>query len=314
MVTAPDGDRADPAGTDPPAPPVTDDSRAEPQSRSARKAHARAERSRIKAERKAERKGGRQAGHQGDPPVDPAGEESPPASSELGEQLGGLLRALHPRQALLTGVVLGGAAYAAGLSAGQSALAGAAVLVVQAVLGLLNDAGDAEADDLAGRPRKPVAEGHLPVSNARFVAACLLVIAIPLSLSNGYAAALALLAYLVLALFSRTRLRRSVLSWLPWATSFATLPAYLSHAGPGLGLHGGPPTWQVTAAAAAVGIGVHFLLALPDLVADNKTGTRHLPLRIALKVGATGLLVLSVLFTAAAIVAIVYAVATVGLL
>lgn len=311
MVTAPDGDRAGARGTDPGERSAEDDpgqpaeeAAVEPSSRSRRKQQAKAERARLKAERKAERRAGIQHEH---PP-----EKS--ASSELGEQLGGLARAVHPRQALLTGLVLGGAAYVAGQSAAQAALAGAAVLVVQAVLGLVNDAGDAEPDELAGRPRKPVAEGHLPASNARFVAACLVVIAIPLSLSNGYAAALYLLAYLVLGLFSRTRLRRGVLSWLPWASSFATLPAFVSHVGPGLGLHGGPPTWQITAAAAAVGIGVHFLLALPDLVADNKTGTRHLPLRIALKLGATGLLVLSVLFTAASIVAVAYAAATVGLL
>ena len=76
-------------------------------------------------------------------------------------------------------------------------------------------------------------------------------------------------------------------------SSFGLLPAFLSYGGLGGGLHGGPPTLAMTVLAALLGVGVHFLTALPDLVEDNETGVRHLPLRIALRIGAPRLLWIS---------------------
>jgi len=78
-------------------------------------------------------------------------------------------------------------------------------------------------------------------------------------------------------------------------------------------MHGGPPTWAMTVLAALLGIGVHFLNTLPDLVQDNETGVRHLPLRIALKIGASKLLWISVIWTALVSAGIVVAGLTVGL-
>jgi hypothetical protein len=43
--------------------------------------------------------------------------------------------------------------------------------------------------------------------------------------------------------------------WLPWAVSFALLPAFLAYGGWG-GLHAGPPPWEMTGLAALVGIGI----------------------------------------------------------
>jgi 4-hydroxybenzoate polyprenyltransferase len=101
-------------------------------------------------------------------------------------------------------------------------------------------------------------------------------------------------------------------SWLPYAASFGLLPAFLSYGGLGGGLHGGPPTWTMTALAALLGIGVHFLTALPDLVEDNANGVRHLPLRVALRIGAPRLLWVSMAATALVAVGIVVAALTVG--
>jgi hypothetical protein len=39
-----------------------------------------------------------------------------------------------------------------------------------------------------------------------------------------------------------------------------------------------------------LGVCVHFLTTLPDLVDDNRSGVRNLPLRIALRTGAPRLL------------------------
>ena len=91
--------------------------------------------------------------------------------------------------------------------------------------------------------------------------------------------------------------RRSWLSWLPWAASYALYPAFLSYGGWGGAAMGDPPEISITVLAGALGICVHFLRALPGLVADNRDGYRNLPLRVALKIGAPWLLWLSIAAT-----------------
>jgi hypothetical protein len=65
--------------------------------------------------------------------------------------------------------------------------------------------------------------------------------------------------------------------------------------------------------AAALGVGVHFLCALPGLVADHEDGVRHLPLRVALRTGATRLLVISLTWTTLVLVGLLVVGNTVGL-
>jgi hypothetical protein len=65
--------------------------------------------------------------------------------------------------------------------------------------------------------------------------------------------------------------------------------------------------------AALLGVAVHFLLALPDLVADNEDGLRHLPLRIALHTGAPRLLWISIVVAVFVAASLMVAGLTVGL-
>ena len=53
-----------------------------------------------------------------------------------------------------------------------------------------------------------------------------------------------------------------------------------------------PPTWPMVALAAALGLCVHVLLALPGLVHDHAEGERSLPLVLALRTGTPRLLLL----------------------
>ena len=78
-------------------------------------------------------------------------------------------------------------------------------------------------------------------------------------------------------------------------------------------MHGSPPTVAMTVLAAMLGVGIHFLNVLPDLVEDKETGVRHLPLRIALRIGAPRLLWISTAYTVLVAAGIVAAAATVGL-
>ncbi|MDQ6687081.1 MAG: UbiA family prenyltransferase [Actinomycetota bacterium] len=224
-----------------------------------------------------------------------------------------ILRSSHPLQALVFGTAIALAAVLSGRPLREALVAGVAVLLAQAALGLGNDVADREYDAAGKVPGKPIAEGLVPVGNATFVIAILVLLVIPLSLQNGIAAGLFLLAALLVGYVHNRWLHRRAWSWVGWLLTFGLLAPYLSFGGWGSTHHGSAPTVAVTLAAAAVGVGVHFLTTLPDLVQDNDSGSRNLPLRVALKTGAPRLLAISAVMTAGSAVALVVSALTVGL-
>lgn len=235
-----------------------------------------------------------------------------PADRHAG-RLRHLLRAGHPRQALLLAGAIGLAALLDGRPAREVLVAAAAVLVVQLALGLGNDIAD-QAHDYRGEVAgKPIAAGVLPAGDAGYVVAVLVLLAIPLSLQNGIAAGLALLVTLPIGWLNNGRLHRTALSFVPWMATFALYPFFLSYGGWGGGDHGGPPSWPVVAAGAAIGLCAHFLTTLPDLADDERAAARNLPLLIALRIGARRLLLLTAALSLASAAALVAALLTTGL-
>lgn len=219
----------------------------------------------------------------------------------------------HPAQAAL---IAGGVAVAALLSG--RALREVLLVFVTALLGRLtygwlNDVADRARDGSVGRLDKPIAREWLHPSTVTFTVACTVCLVVPLSVANGTAAGVAHLLSVLAACAYNTRLKLTALSWLPWAVSFGLLPAFLSYGGWGGGVHGGPPTWTVTILAALLGVGVHVVSSLTDLVGDNENGVRSIPVRIALRTGAAKLLYASSLFTALTLAGLVVAGLTVGL-
>jgi 4-hydroxybenzoate polyprenyltransferase len=224
-----------------------------------------------------------------------------------------LLRAAHPRQALVTAAALAGAAALAARPAREVALVAGTALVGQVLLGWHNDLVDRTRDADAGRPGKPVADGRLDPGTVWFALVCAALLVVPLSLTNGLTAGSAYLLALAIGLLGNVALRRSWLSWLPWAASYALYPAFLSYGGWGGDALGDPPEVSITVLAALLGVCVHVLRALPGLVVDNRQGMRHLPLRIALRIGAPRLLWISIALTALVVVALFLEAARVGL-
>jgi 4-hydroxybenzoate polyprenyltransferase len=223
-------------------------------------------------------------------------------------------RAAHPRQALLTAAGLAGAAYLSGREPREVGLVALTVLVGQAVLGWHNDLADRERDRTAGQPGKPLATGDVAPGNAWFALACAVLLVVPLSLSNGRLAGTCYLVSLAIGLVGNVVWRRSLLSFVPWAAAYALYPGFLSYGGwGGGGSVGSAPTTPIVVLAALLGIGVHVLRALPDLVGDNAVGYRHLPLRLALRSGATRLLALGIVWTGLALVGLAVAALGVGL-
>lgn len=224
-----------------------------------------------------------------------------------------LLLTCHPLPAVAMTAALTVAAALSGRTGVECALVAATVFSGQLTIGWINDVVDAERDRRTGRQDKPVALGWIDPGTVSFATACVVLLVIPLSVANGTAAGLAHLAFVLSAWLYNLYFKQTVLSWLPYAVSFGLLPAFLSYGGLGGGLHGGPPTVAMTVVAALLGVGIHFLNALPDLVEDNEMGLRHLPLRIALRTGAPRLLWISAAFTGLMALALVVTALTVGL-
>ena len=229
-----------------------------------------------------------------------------------GGQLRALARVVHPRQALATAVVVGALVALMGRPLREVLVSAAAVLVAQLALGVVNDVSDVEDDRRSGVEGKPVADGTLPVGNATFAVAALLLLALPLSLQSGVVAGVFLLASIVVGFVHNRWLHRSVLSWVGWSVTFALLTCFVAYGGWGQDTDGSAPVTTFVVLAAVLGALVHFLTTLPDLVADNAAGVRNLPLRVALRTGAPRLLVISGVLTLLVTVALVWTALTVG--
>jgi hypothetical protein len=259
-----------------------------------------------------------------EPPAQPAAEpvqERPPTAPRPVERRRSLahttpvllLRAAHPRQALLTAMGLAVAAALSGRAGREVALVLATVLVGQAILGWHNDLVDRSRDEKRLPSGKPIADGYLDAGTAWFALICGVLLVVPLAVSNGVTAGCLYLASLGVGLVGNVVLRRGLLSWLPWAAAYALYAPFLSYGGWGGQATGNPPEVAMVVLAALLGVGVHVLCALPGLIPDHEDGYRHLPLRLALKMGATRLLVLALAWTVLDVVALLVVGDAVGL-
>ena len=219
----------------------------------------------------------------------------------------------HPFQGLL---IAAGTALAAALSGRALREVGvvfAAVLLGRLTYGWLNDVADRRRDIAVDRDDKPLAREWLDPGSLTFATAVGVCFLVPLSITTGVVSGVAHLLSVLAAWTYNTRIKTTPLSFLPWAVSFGLLPAYLSYGGWGGDYKGTPPTVAVTLLAALLGVCVHLLDALPDLVVDNRNKLRSLPLVLGLRLGATRLLAISTGLTALALVGLVVAGLTVGL-
>ncbi|MDQ7910682.1 UbiA family prenyltransferase [Phytohabitans sp. ZYX-F-186] len=187
--------------------------------------------------------------------------------------LPGLLRASHPEPGAAVTAVAILLAMGVGHDAAGAALVGLTVLATQLAVGWTNDWLDAERDRAVERSDKPLATGAVSrrvVGIAGLAAA----VATPLiGLTLGLPAATAITAALVSALLYNWPLKFTPASVLPYAFSFAALPAFVILALPDSPR---PPAW-IVAAGGLLGAGAHFANVLPDLDDDVRTGVRGLP-------------------------------------
>ena len=186
-----------------------------------------------------------------------------------------LLRAAHLQPA----VAVTAMTTALGVTAGRGGSAVwlcLAMLTGQLFVGWSNDWLDRSRDLAAGRRDKPIAAGAVSARAVGAAALVALALCVPLSLLNGVAAGVVHLAAVASAGLYNALLKRTLLSPLPYAFSFGSLPYFVTY-----GLPGRPvPPWWAPAAAALLGVGAHFVNTLPDQDADRRLGVRGLPQRI----------------------------------
>jgi 4-hydroxybenzoate polyprenyltransferase len=209
-------------------------------------------------------------------------------------QLTGFARASHLGPTL----VVSSATTALALSAGRgwsSAWVYFAVLAGQCCVGWSNDAFDAVRDRQVNRVRKPTVAGLVAPLSLRRASTGAFVFCVALSFASGWRAALVHIVAVLAAIGYNAGIKATFLSAVPYAISFALLPAFVTL---GLASHLWPQP-IVMLAAALVGVGAHFINAVKDIEADRLTSVRGLPqrlgFRLGLEVGALSLLVAGVL-------------------
>jgi 4-hydroxybenzoate polyprenyltransferase len=187
-----------------------------------------------------------------------------------------LVGASHPLPSLAVTAFATAVAAAVGRSPAGCALVAATVVTGQLSIGWSNDLIDRARDQAAGRADKPLAAGAVAPRVVGAACAVAVVCCVPLSLANGWRAGAAHLLAVGGGWAYNLGLKRTVLSFLPYAVSFGLLTAFLT-----LGLPGAPwpPAWAV-AAGALLGVGAHFLNVVPDVDDDLAAGIRGLPQRL----------------------------------
>jgi 4-hydroxybenzoate polyprenyltransferase len=193
----------------------------------------------------------------------------------------GLIVASHPGPSLAITVIAALLTAEAAPHGAGPVLAAPAMLAGQLSVGWSNDALDAPRDAAAGRTDKPVARGDIGIRAVWIAASCSLAASLAMAAVIG-PATLVVLAVLIGAAWAyNLGLKSTPASGLMYLAGFGPLPAYATSMLPGHPL----PRWEVTVAAAAVGLGAHFANVMPDLEADEATGVRGLPQLVAARWG-----------------------------
>ncbi len=206
----------------------------------------------------------------------------------------GLVRACHFQPTVAVVAVTTALAALAGRGAAGCVAVALAVLAGQLSTGWSNDWFDAGRDSSVGRTDKPIVAGMVDVATVRLAALVALAACVPLSLLSGWRAAVVHLVAVGSAWSYNAGLKATVVSPLPYAVSFALLPAFVT-----LGLPGHPwPRPAVMVATGLLGVGAHFVNTLADRDDDARSGIAGLPQRLSAR---TDLLVGVVLLVACAL-------------
>jgi 4-hydroxybenzoate polyprenyltransferase len=211
----------------------------------------------------------------------------------------GLLAACHPGpSAVVTAFAAAYAALVVGLGARTTLVLTLAVLLGQLSIGWSNDRLDAARDTAAGRTDKPIPAGEVSPRTVAVAAAVALLGCVVTSLALGPLPGLVHLVAVASGWVYNLALKFTPLSPLPFAVSFALLPAVATTAA----AEPARPDADIVVAAGALGAAAHFANTVGDVEADAATGVRGLPQRLG---PARSMIVMAVLVLLAALALLV---------
>jgi 4-hydroxybenzoate polyprenyltransferase len=160
-------------------------------------------------------------------------------------------------------------------SARVVAVVGVAALAGQLTVGWSNDLVDRDRDRLSARRDKPLVTGDVGVAAVRTAIGAAAVVCAVASVSLGARPGALHLALVAMGWAYNLGLKRTVLSWVPYAVCFAGLPVVVS-----LASRDEPGPWWIVVAGALLGVGAHLVNAVPDLEDDRRAGVVGLPHRL----------------------------------
>jgi 4-hydroxybenzoate polyprenyltransferase len=184
-----------------------------------------------------------------------------------------LARCSHPEPVVAVTSVCGVLAFLAGRGAWGVVWVMLAVAAGQLFVGWTNDYIDRRRDTQALRTDKPLAQGEISARSVAIAAAAAGLAIVPLSLASGVPATIVHVIGVVSASAYNLGLKATWLSVVPYAVSFAMVPAFITL---GLAHPHWPPAWLM-AGTSLTGVGGHFAQARPDVERDRRQHVLGVP-------------------------------------
>ncbi|MGI9096758.1 MAG: UbiA family prenyltransferase [Candidatus Limnocylindrus sp.] len=135
-----------------------------------------------------------------------------------------VIRVVHPGPTLLNAAAALTLAEIAGASSHRALLAAVTMLGAHAFIGTLNDLIDRHVD--RARREKPIAAGRISVRTSAAIAAIALLIGLAAAIALGPLTLIIATLGIVLGVTYNLGVKRSVLSWLPFALGVALIPPF----------------------------------------------------------------------------------------
>lgn len=183
-------------------------------------------------------------------------------------------RLVHPFPSFLNAAAVVGLAFAAADGSpetGVVARMAAAMLLAQFAIGAANDVFDRELD-AAAKPWKPIPSGLVPVRGAAAVVAACLIAALVIGATLGAASFGLLCLGTACGLAYDARLKRTLLSLVPFMVAIPTLPIWVY-----VTLDAWEPVlWWLLPLGSLIGLAVHLANTAPDIETDAANGVRGL--------------------------------------
>lgn len=192
-----------------------------------------------------------------------------------------LIRATHPIPGIGVTVIVLTFGWSVGLEPWRLTVLAVVAIFDQASVGLCNDWRDAGRDRANNRLDKPIVRGDVAASTVAIAAVACLTVSVVATFFLGWQAGLLHTIAVGTAWAYNLWLKQTLFSVVPYAASFALLPAIVSAALPTPSM----PSIRIIAAGALLGVAAHFANVAPDRDGDIRTGIVGLPHRLGERTG-----------------------------